>query len=162
RIQGCYIGTDATGKAKVGNSRFGVAVVLGSDNRIGGPAAGEGNVISGNEVGITLQDRGNVVQGNLIGTTATGNAALRTTEAGIWVIASGNTIGGTTPGAGNVISGNDGDAVHQSGDGIQLFQAGNLVQGNLIGTNQQGDAALANHGNGVHIYGWFGNTIGGT
>src|SRR5205807_2895006 len=126
------------------------------------PGAGEGNVISGNEVGITLQDRGNMVQGNLIGTTATGDAALGNTEAGIWVIARDNTIGGAAPGDSNVISGNNGDTVGKSGDGIQLVQANNVVQGNFIGTNQLGKAALGNHGSGEHVFRWFGNRIGRT
>ena len=50
-----------------------------------------------------------------------------------------NTIGGTAPGAGNVIAGNL--PVGQDGStGIYFYSgaAGNLVQGNLIGTNASG------------------------
>jgi hypothetical protein len=40
---------------------------------------------------------------------------------------------------------------------------GNVVQGNFIGTNASGSAALANHLRGIGIsYGAFGNMIGGT
>ena len=48
-IQGNYIGTDITGLAALGNQRHGVVLYNGvSTTTIGGSAAGEGNVISGN------------------------------------------------------------------------------------------------------------------
>ncbi len=60
--------------------------------------------------------------------------------------ASYNTIGGTALGAGNVISGN-------KGDGINLSDAShNVAQGNLIGINATGTAALGNANDGVHVY----------
>ncbi len=72
---------------------------------------------------------------------------------------SNNVIGSTAPGAGNVISGN-------LTYGIDLYGAGttaNTVQGNFIGTNASGMAALANGSNGVYIsVGATNNTIGGT
>src|SRR5262249_23208248 len=64
-VQGNRIGTDATGTYGLGNHAgiysFGDAVL------IGGPGAGEGNLISGNELGI-FSGNGNTIQGNLIGT----------------------------------------------------------------------------------------------
>src|SRR5262249_13114286 len=67
-----------------------------------------------------------------------------------------NTIGGAVTGAGNVISGNTGDGLR-----INSGQSGTLVQGNMIGTNAAGNAALANGLNGVEIEG-SNNTVGGT
>ena len=88
---------------------------------------------------------GDIVQGNYIGTDVTGSTALGNALEGILVIsgAANNTIGGTTAGAGNVISGNSGPDVM----GINFNDAGtgNVVQGNLIGTNAAGTAALPNY-----------------
>jgi streptogramin lyase len=91
-----------------------------------------------------------VVQGNFIGTDVTGSAALGNTGDGVLVVASSNTIGGTASGAGNVISGNaQGVVISAVGLTGNLFggsgfigATGNLVQGNLIGTNSSGTAAL--------------------
>ncbi|HBI46093.1 MAG TPA: hypothetical protein DDY78_25045 [Planctomycetales bacterium] len=59
----------------------------------------------------------------------------------------------------NVISGNAGDGVLISGAGTM----GNVVQGNYIGTNALGVAALTNGSSGVTVSnGAGGNTIGGT
>jgi hypothetical protein len=68
-----------------------------------------------------------------------------------------HTIGGTAPGAGNVISGNDDDGISISSQG-QLT----LVEGNRIGTDADGTAALPNTRNGVSIFLGLSNTIGGT
>ena len=67
-------------------------------------------------------------------------------------------IGGTTAADRNVISGNAaGMAIANSGT------SGNLVQGNYIGLNAAGTAALPNTGAGVTISGTAsGNTIGGS
>jgi hypothetical protein len=70
--------------------------------------------------------------------------------------ASGDLVGGTVAGSGNVISGN-----HANGIWF-LAASGDTVEGNLIGTNAAGTAAVANGSNGVAIeYGSKNNTIGG-
>ncbi len=94
-----------------------------------------------------------LVEGNLIGTSADGTAAVPNGVAGIYVGASGATIGGTTTGAGNTISGND-------DDGIDI-EASCLVEGNSIGTNPAGTAAVPNRRDGIYV-GASGATIGGT
>src|SRR5205823_8207135 len=107
----------------------GIVVVSGANTTIGGPAAGSGNVISGNHGnGILIFPSNSVlVQGNRISTNATGAAALGNAGDGIQLAGPGdNTIGGTADGAGDVISGN-------TGDGIALYTANDaLVQGNHI------------------------------
>jgi hypothetical protein len=65
------------------------------------------------------------------------------------------TIGGTTAGAGNVISGNKGDGIFTSAPNA-------VFQGNLIGTDATGLAALGNAGAGIDFSMGFGNTVGGT
>ena len=81
-ITGNYIGRlTATGSdagAAEANTGSGV-YVLGSNNTIGGLAAADRNVISGNATAglyFNSSAAGNVVRGNFIGTTAAGNVAL--------------------------------------------------------------------------------------
>ena len=80
-VQSSYIGTNAAGTA-VGSQAMvdGILVTAGSNNTIGGTAAGAGNLISGNtNQGIILQNAAtsdNLVAGNLIGTDITGKIAL--------------------------------------------------------------------------------------
>ena len=83
RIVGNYIGVNASGAVAQGNSE-GIRVVETADGTvIGGPAAGDRNVISGNGTfGIRFSSAGaesadgNIVQGNFIGVDATGTFAL--------------------------------------------------------------------------------------
>jgi CSLREA domain-containing protein len=153
-IQGNFLGTDVTGTVALGNYR-GVFVTGGSTgNLIGGTGAHAGNLLSGNEgAGIRLSDagtEGNKVQGNLIGTDLTGMSPLgnglgvRITEG-----AAHNLIGGTEAGARNVISGNGGEGVSIDIEEVEVT-TGNIVQGNYIGTDANGAAALPN-GDGIWI-----------
>ena len=69
-----------------------------------------------------------------------------------------NTIGGSTAAAGNLISGNQ-------EHGIIIFEAeatGNIVQGNLIGTDANGAGGLGNGNMGVRLRDASSNTVGGT
>jgi len=158
-VEGNFIGTDATGSATLPNTSGGISASGGSGNTIGGTTSGAANVISGNGLGgLDLTDESqDVVEGNFIGTNATGSAALPNTSAGIFASdGSGNTIGGTTSGAANVISGN-GFAGLSLGDESQ-----DVVEGNFIGTNATGSAALPNTDFGIFALDGSGNTIGGT
>ena len=97
---------------------------------------------------------GNTIQGNYIGTKADGMSALGN-ESGVRITEGmHNLIGGTEPGTRNVISGND---VH--GIVINTNSTGNVVQGNYIGTDADGDSAVPNVF-GVAI-GSANNTVGG-
>src|SRR5260370_33081527 len=82
--------------------------------------------------------------GNFIGTNAAGSAALGNNGVGVF-ISSGqfsNLIGGTTAAARNVISGNAFFGIQIIGPGT----SGNTGQGNFIGTNPAGTAAVPNPG----------------
>ena len=140
-VQSNYIGTNAAGSAAASNSTHGV-VVFTTGNSIGGVAAGQGNVISGNAFdGIVIRSSGNSVQGNFIGTNAAGTAALGNSRYGINLFtaaASNNTVGGNTAAARNLISGN-------LNGGVIIQGAGNSLQGNYIGTNAAGTAAVGNN-----------------
>lgn len=114
---------------------------------------GVGIIGSGNKV------QGNKVTGNFIGTDAPGIQDLGNGTSGVFIFdAPNNTIGGTTAAARNLISGNDNQGVNIGGAGA----TGNKVQGNFIGTNAAGTAALANSLNGVSMADVHNNTIGGT
>ena len=80
----------------------------------------------------------NTIAGNIIGLDRTGTVDLGNVFDGVVAASPANTIGGTAPADRNVISGN-GVA------GIQVFAAvDNVIQGNFIGTNGFGAAALPN------------------
>ena len=96
--------------------------------------------------------------GDYIGTDFTGTVALPDISDGVEIDtgASGNTIGGLTAtpgtGPGDVISGNNRTAVF--GSGVYIAGAGttgNVIAGDLIGTDVTGTLAVANY-NGVYIY----------
>src|SRR5262249_4197686 len=144
-------------------------IVYAGGNTIGGTAPGQGNVISGNgpgnvisgsdfplnntgfpHGGVALLGFNNVVEGNLIGLTADGNAALGNADYGIDVLTGDNVIGGPSPGARNVVAGSR-DSVGILVNGFFGVQ-GAVIQGNYIGTNADGDAALGN-GDGVYLLG---------
>ena len=167
-ITGNYIGTNSSGTATLGNSRFAVQVDGSNYNTIGGTTAATRNIISGSGTsGIRLYlATGNSVLGNYIGTDTTGNVDLGNGGNGVFVhVGTNNLVGG------NLISGNDAPGVGLSYTG----PIGTLVQGNFIGTNVTGTAALANLQGGLIIGGFgFGgdcngcpltatdNTVGGT
>ena len=160
-IQGNYIGTDYNGAAAKPNGNAGVYIFNGSQNTIvGGTTVAARNIISGNTGdGLDLNGVGNTtVRGNYFGVdvngTSRGNGG-----AGIALFsgATSNTIGGLVPEARNIISGNGGDGVYMSGVN------NNFVQGNYIGVNTAGTAAIGNSFAGVDINGGAqSNTIGGT
>jgi hypothetical protein len=154
----------------LGNSATGV---IAGNALIGGTTAEARNIISANgasqsggfgNLALGENSSGNaaIVKGNYIGTDVTGTKALRgpgpSFQFGITVFTNNHVIGGTEAGAKNIISGND--------IGIQLggFSSppnGVVIQGNIIGLNAQGTAALPNLQHGVLFAGADNNTLGG-
>ena len=180
-IEGNFIGTNAAGSSAVGNAA-GVSVVDASDNLIGGTTSAARNLLSGNGTGITVLGTAasahtalrNLVKGNYIGTNAAGTAAVGNSSGGVVLLGgvAETVIGGTTVAARNIISGNTGGGPCGSlfaTAGVSLFHAGGtprrpfhtFIQGNFIGLNAAGTAAVANQ-EGVQVQSSPGNTIGGT
>ena len=155
-LLGNSIGTNAAG-ANLANP-IGVSVQSPA-NTIGGTSTGAANVIGFNTTeGVFLggaNASGNVLLGNFIGTNAAG--ANLANPIGVSVQSPANTIGGTSTGAANVIAFGTSEGVLLSGAGA----SGNVLQGNLIGTDSTGEVALGN-GIGVLASGGTGNSIGGS
>jgi hypothetical protein len=162
-VAGNLIGTDVTGTKPLGNGRFdagwvptGVELDTSNGNRIGTDGDGVGdaaerNVISANlNIGLGLsRSNGNIVAGNFIGTDVTGTQALGNQLNGVMVGfgSSSNRIGtdgqsADNAGEGNLISGNgnDGEIVFVAGDAAPTQN--NLVAGNLIGTDLNGNRPI--------------------
>lgn len=170
-IQGCYIGTDATGALAVPNDN-GIYSDRTSNNVIGGTSAAARNVISGNrQGGIFLDDStqydpatgGHIIQGNYIGTDAGGTRAVpnctsvndvNSASAAVAVWGTSTTIGGASAGAGNLVSGNSARGIWEYGSGVKIV-------GNIVGTDASGSVALPNTGTGISIQS-YGGRIGST
>ena len=154
------------GNTAAGNGGDGVHVQGGATGvTIGGTSTTARDAISANTGwGVFLTGQGtsgNVVEGDTVGTDSGGSVARPNGHNGVNITsgASNNTIGGTAPGSANVISGN-------AYNGVDIAFAGasnNVVEGNFIGTNDNGTAAVPNGSDGVVIEGGAtNNTIGGT
>jgi parallel beta-helix repeat protein len=173
-ILGNYVGTDASGTVAEPNGGNGIHIIATPNNVVGGADPSTRNVISGNSgEGLRIDGTlatGNVVQGNYIGTNAAGSAAVGNILSGIYIRrAPGNSV------IGNIVSGNQGFAGITicgnttscgGGDipGIDETSnaSGNAVQGNLVGTDATGTAALRNSQAGVSIDGAPNTQVGGT
>jgi parallel beta-helix repeat protein len=94
-----------------------------------------------------------VIQGNYIGTNAAGSAALANGTGVLFRNSVSNTLlGGASAGASNIISGNSTDGIGFEETGIaQVNFANNTIQGNFIGVNPAGTAALPNLRYGIRV-----------
>src|SRR5207247_8261318 len=105
-----------------------------------------GLVINGFNNGIALFESAATntdIEGNFVGTNAAGAAAVSNHTGIYFQRANGNQIGGTDPAARNVISGNINYGILiENGGGAA--GAGNIIQGNYVGTNAAGTAAIPN------------------
>jgi hypothetical protein len=126
---------------------------------------GRGIEIEGSDVG------DNIIVGCYIGTDATGMTAVGNRYNGIAIRngSSGNRIGGPTPAERNIICGAYDYVNVVSGCGISIGHIGlganndnNIIQGNFIGVNREGNGVLGNDNSGILIYKGRGNRIGGT
>ena len=151
-IQGNFIGVDISGTAGRGNQGRGIALSGSSNNVIGGPNAGEGNLIAGNRAtGVRVIGGGdNVIQGNYLGIDRTGTTFIAN-DRGVQLRSSnGNRV------LGNIIAG------HRY-DGILVWQgaSNNTMVGNVIAYNGQGPVGDPSEAafNGVFISIGTGNAV---
>ena len=150
------IGVDVSGSLALGNWANGIYIGQ-SDIALAGVTV-RGNVISGNYGdGVVLDGAVNaVVAGNVIGTDSAGasnvdenGGLLSNFGNGISIqgSAANNIIGGPGASDRNLISGN-------FGSGVKVFAdagAGNVIQGNYVGTDLGGTNAIGNYGDGIYI-----------
>ena len=147
-MQGNLIGVDATGAAGLGNT---AGIALGGAAHVVGGAAARGAQRHLRQCVRRCQRQRHraLIRGNYIGTNAAGTAAIAGNASnGIRVlVASGITIGGIAAGEGNLVSGNG-----SAGIATDDTSSAVTIQGNKVGTNAAGTAAVAN-GGGVSLAG---------
>ncbi|MCA9962334.1 MAG: CSLREA domain-containing protein, partial [Anaerolineales bacterium] len=152
-----FLGTDASGTSALGNTLAGVYIQqISIANTIGGAADSQRNLIAGNgdeQIGLFnygSAPNNNVIENNYIGTDVSGTVALGGGNFGAIALFGGN--GNAI--LNNLISGNASMGIEISGDAGRIAN-GNIVQGNLIGTDVSGSTFLGN-GSGISL-GAFGN-----
>jgi CSLREA domain-containing protein len=157
-IRGNLIGTDITGGTALPNFE-GIDIGGPSDGfLIGGAGPGEGNTISGNyDFGMYIGGGSHIIRGNRIGTDSAGMRAVGNGDGLILssYLSPSNgpnyeshdvVVGGVKgSGAENVISGN-------RSQGLSILTSRHIIQGNYIGADAAGLAALPN---------WVGISIAG-
>jgi len=148
RIEGNFIGTDASGKLDRGNHLTGIVIGPGHNNFIGGTSPEARNLISGNDSnGIEIGPPGkNRIQGNYIGTDATGASPLGN-RIGIRIfnVSQKNLIGGAEEGSANLIAFNEISGVHINGTWGEAWW--NTISRNRIYGNGTYGIDLENGGN---------------
>ncbi|MDX1925308.1 MAG: right-handed parallel beta-helix repeat-containing protein [Pirellulaceae bacterium] len=152
-LDGNTIGARFGGSVALPNAANGIVVTDGDLNDI------TSNTISGNTLsGIVLTGsaNSNTITHNKIGTRTSGAAALPNGGEGILIQSSGNQIGGNRVGLRNIISGNGKTGISITG----ATASNNVVEGNYIGTNLTGTAAIPNISDGIRVTDAANNRIG--
>jgi CSLREA domain-containing protein len=146
-FSGNFIGVDVSGTLADGTSATGIYIDSGDGSFIGGEDPGDRNLISGRlgdeSAGVVIFADKTSVEGNFIGTDRTGKLEIPN-SVGVVIGGNCNFIGCETPDGDNVISGNRDEGI------LIAFGAGNLVEGNFIGTDNTGQHARPN-ANGVTL-----------
>ena len=162
------VATTINAETQPGYSGTPIVELFGRNELINGLTLGSGSnssTIEGLDIvdyggaGIDIEGNAALIAGNYLGPGPSGTSAGPGNFVGVLIDGGGNTIGGTTAAAANVIGFN----TSAPGVGVDInggSAAGNLVEGNFIGTDAAGDD-LGN-ATGVEIGAASGNTIGGT
>jgi|GEM_PF-3329458 len=130
-IYGNYVGLAADGETPLG-SAMGLLLAQSTNSVVGGPGAGQGNLIAGHSMvqAVSVFSDGATFQGNLIGTTYEGSVTQELKETngtGLFLeYGTQNTlVGGTEPGQGNIVGG-------VAGTGISVFGINTAAMGELM------------------------------
>lgn len=161
-IQGNRVGTDVGGNSAVPNGSGGIRM-KGSGSLIGGPGAGEGNLIAGNsgwgitawqDGGLPFIQLGLVIQGNTIGLDWNGSP-LGNASGGVHL---GDGYHETLVGGDPALTGATNEICHNGGPGVQVGQGGwltaipvsNQILTNRIDQNAGDPIELVVGGNDLH------------
>jgi hypothetical protein len=130
-IAGNHVGTNSAGDTAQANAGYGVVVIGGTGNLIGGPEPEDRNVISSNVLANVHLEGGDGqrVESNYLGVDASGTAGL------------GGSVGVLVGTDDNVVTGN---VASFTINGLTITGSDNTVQGNHIGTDVEGEADLGN------------------
>ena len=165
------VGANATATAALPNN-FGISVNAPGAT-IGGNTSALRNIVSGNlgngiSFGVQFvttnntvisSGAGSVVKGNGVGVNFNGTAGLGNGSAGISVSVPNVTVGGPSAADRNIVGGNGGTGIQAfasrpSNSPVVLALPDNLiVEGNYVGTNAAGGAAISNLGGGINVSG---------
>ncbi len=158
-VNDCIIGLNPAADTDQGNGGQGISIKDSSNTIIGGTAASNRNIISGNalsgiEIKFTSIASNNSVLNNIIGTNAAGATGLGNSQNGVIVDGAQGTIIGGSLAERNIISGN-------TLAGIAVLAAdGTTIRSNIIGANSTGTSAVPN-GSGISLDSATSSNIGG-
>ncbi len=145
-VVGNYVGLDALGTGSVPNADAGVSIGEAGHTAVGGPAAGEANLIAGGAAAIVAGPAASslAIRGNTIGTDVNGGRPVAPPEEGIVV----NSAELSSPANEAQIVGNEiwtegGAAIAQRGEGGWIL--GNRIFGSRVGIATA--ESTAEHGN---------------
>ncbi len=153
-----YIGTTISGQAPLPNYDRGIYLQFGSNNIIGGENPNTWNLISGNNgPGVWIHGgSSNTFRNNGIGVTVDGKNPLPNFGDGVRIsAASSNNVIHT-----NIIAGNSGNGISIQSESGKVPD-GNVVIGNIIGTENNISTAMANFGDGMVIVNGSKTRVGG-
>jgi|GEM_PF-2965824 len=157
-ISNNFVGTDVTGEQSLGNGSVGINLFVNSAQSISGLLVSN-NVIAGSGgAGLYLKNVNNVsFTGNFIGTDASGEESVDGSGVSFGNVGDGvsingvsmnNVFGGTSAADRNVISNNQGNGIVISTNVDQT----NTFEGNFIGTDAAGVAAMGNGADGFFAF----------
>lgn len=130
-VIGNFIGTDLSGTISLANGSDGINLSLDVNTIIGGSAAGDGNLISGNRgAGIQTGGKSTTIRGNAIGTDASRTAAIPNTSGIVTYGQEGILIGGISSSESNTIAYNTKDGIY-----INYSSFNKQIKGNAIYEN---------------------------
>ena len=172
-LWGCYIGTNNTGTADLGNGRNGINVNdFGAGNSLitigtngdGTNDANEGNLISGNgEDGIQFsRTTSSIIAGNIVGLTKNGTAgSMNNARNGILLTldCTSNIVGTNGNGTSDALEGNMVSNNTERGIFVAASSNSNIIAGNIVGLGAS-DVAAGNGINGIDIRNSSSNRIG--
>ncbi len=147
-ILGNFIGINNSNTDLTAAGASGIVFDDAGVNLVGGSTAAERNIISGLDTAIVMYGATGVnVFGNYIGTNTAGTSTIQNIY-GVFILDASDAcqIGSSTSGEGNLIGGYT-TGVHIYGTST----SNNVVEGNLIGTDNSGMMPIFNSSNGVKI-----------